>query len=1082
MNRLKYLFTIALFISSFFGSAQELFEKVYLPEGGVESFNITDIKQDWKGQLWLANYGEGVVKFDGNDFNTYDISSGLSSLKTRCLTFDENGNLWVGSVGGGISIQQGDHFVDFNDSIAIIGENVYSLFLDKQENVWIGTNEGLFVYGKGKLVSLYETIKFPNVPIQSIVQDREGTIWVGSWQFGLYAIKPSSTEAGQMNFESITEKNGLLSDNISSLETDQNGNLIIGTFRGMQRGIIANGSLQLSLNATKGLPNSQVFDIQFHPNYGTCLAFGEAGVFHFDNALKSWMPFPLENSCFAYALFSDRENFFWISNWEESLLRVNNTFISAPNVNGIIDPNIKSLVAQNEHVFAVYTDKILRIDQDTIVNLTEGIYFESPISNLTCLSDSELIVNYTSGLSRYQNKTWKDFSGFKEFINRPVTAIGKDINENIWIALKDAPPIIFDGETYSVIRSDEFSNKIDIDIIEGAPNGDVWLHSKASGLIRVRGSEVVFMKSAELKNCKILDIDFDINSNLWFASQGSGIGYIDSTLSLHFINDQFGLPNETRSLLIDSRQNLWVGSKVGVFAITDISADSSVSHRTLHIDMNQGLPNNRCLARLITETSECEIFIATKGGIGVIDPAILWELKTPTYPKIYIEEIKLDFKSVDWVESGFKLDNKTLLPEKLKLKPHQSQVSFSLNAHSFTNPENKYYKYKLDGLEEEFSPISNSPFITFHDLRPGKYSLIIKPCNIQGECSEESLAYKFSILKPFYKTWWFYSIVFVSVVALFFFIIRLREKSQRHAQKVLERKVDFRTKEIRTQKRIIEGNNRDITDSIKYAKRIQRAFLPSDAEVSKIFEEYFIMYLPKNIVSGDFYMVNRFEKKKIVIVADCTGHGVPGAMMSMLGYGLFLEAIQGKIKGSVSNVFEYTSKSIIHLLKQDGLQGGSQDGMDASALSFCADSKEFEFVGANNSGFIIGDVSFENRDHVVEHHINDVTIYELKPDKQPLGINKRGTTSPFNSIKGIAKPGTIVYLLSDGYADQFGSKYGVNPTNGGKKFRIKRLRQKLAELQHLPMHVQHEELHTTLSIWKGTQEQVDDITLIGVKL
>jgi serine phosphatase RsbU (regulator of sigma subunit) len=99
-----------------------------------------------------------------------------------------------------------------------------------------------------------------------------------------------------------------------------------------------------------------------------------------------------------------------------------------------------------------------------------------------------------------------------------------------------------------------------------------------------------------------------------------------------------------------------------------------------------------------------------------------------------------------------------------------------------------------------------------------------------------------------------------------------------------------------------------------------------------------------------------------------------------------------------------------------------------------------------------------------------------------LGINKSGTTYPFNSIKGTAKPGTRIYLLSDGYADQFGSNYGVNPTNGGKKFRIKRLREKLAEVQHLPMNKQHQELHTTLSIWKGTQEQVDDITLIGVKL
>lgn len=1082
MKHLIYLFVVSLLFSCFRGNAQELFEKIYAPEGAVESFNVTDIKQDWRGQLWLANYGEGLVKFDGNDFTQYDKSSGLSSIKVRCLTFDENGNLWVGSVGGGISIQEGDHFISFTDSIAEINENVYSLFYDNDETIWIGTNDGLHFYRNGQLTSLHHSVQFPNVPIQSIVRDRFGTIWAGSWQSGLYAIKINDQENDQITFQSITEKQGLLSDNISSLEIDHDGNLIIGTFRGMQRGIFENGTLQLSLNATKGLPTGQVFDIENHPQYGMCLAFGEDGIFHFDYSAKSWKSLPLKNKGFAYALFSDRENFFWVSNWEESLLRVNNTFVSTIDAKGIIDHSIRDLVAQNNSVYLTYSEKILRLEKDSILNLTEGIYFESPISHITTISKNELIVNYTSGLSRFKNNEWKDFSGFKEFINRPVTAIGKDVNGHVWIAMKNAPPIIFDGETFSIIRSDEFNDQIDIDIIEGAPNGDVWLHSKSSGLIRIRGSEVSFVKNAELKNGKVLDFDFDVHSNLWFASQSTGVGYIDSDFKVHFLTEKLGLPTDTRSILIDSKQNLWVGTKIGLFAVTDISVDSNESHSTIHININEGLPNNSCLARLIAETSDCHIYIATKGGIGILNAAIVSESNTPIYPEIYIDEIKIDFKSVDWRKSGFELNKRTLLPENLKLKSYQSQVSFNLNSHSFKNTENNYYKYKLEGLEEEYSPISNAPFITFHDLRPGNFTLIIQPCNVQGDCSEYSFKYSFSILKPFHRTWWFYSIVCVLVIVLFYIIIRLREKSQRHAKKILEKRVEFRTKEIRTQKRIIEENNRDITASIKYAKRIQRGFLPLDADISKIFKEYFAMYLPKNMVSGDFYMVNKFGEKKLLIVSDCTGHGVPGAMMSMLGYGLFIEAIQSKAKGSAAQIFDYTSTGIIHLLKQRGDEGGSQDGMDASLISYCPTKEEFEFVGANNSGFLIGDVTFESRDRVIEHHIGDVLIYELKPDKQPLGINKSGTTRPFTAIKGTAKPGTQVYLFSDGYADQFGSQYGINPTDGGKKFRIKRLRQKIAEVQHLPMHEQHKELHTTMSIWKGTQEQVDDITLIGVKL
>jgi two-component system, sensor histidine kinase ChiS len=247
---------------SFGGNAQEYFERAYEPEGGIETFSITDIKQDWKGRLWLANYGEGLSMFNGQDFAHYDENNGLSSLKIRCLAFDENENLWVGSVGGGVSIQHNERFIDFSDSIGKIDENVYSLFRDQDKNMWIGTSNGLFLYKKGEMISLNKTISFPNVPIQSIVEDRFGTIWAGSWQSGLYSIKTTGNNNENILFESITEQNGLLSDNISSLAIDTLGNLVIGTFRGMQRGLLDKGSIQLSLNATRGLPNSQVFDIE----------------------------------------------------------------------------------------------------------------------------------------------------------------------------------------------------------------------------------------------------------------------------------------------------------------------------------------------------------------------------------------------------------------------------------------------------------------------------------------------------------------------------------------------------------------------------------------------------------------------------------------------------------------------------------------------------------------------------------------------------------------------------------------------------------------------------------------------------
>ncbi|MDP4933959.1 MAG: SpoIIE family protein phosphatase, partial [Salibacteraceae bacterium] len=345
---------------------------------------------------------------------------------------------------------------------------------------------------------------------------------------------------------------------------------------------------------------------------------------------------------------------------------------------------------------------------------------------------------------------------------------------------------------------------------------------------------------------------------------------------------------------------------------------------------------------------------------------------------------------------------------------------------------------------------------------------------VQGICSEEETRFSFKILKPFYKTWWFYTLLFVLVNGSFFIIIRIRDKILLRNQQLLEQRVARRTLEIETQKRIIEENNRDITDSIKYAKRIQLAMVPTEKDVKKVFEDSFAIYLPKNIVSGDFFMVNQVNQSKVITVADCTGHGVPGAMMSMLGYGLFLEAIKDKTIETGEAVFNFVSRSVINQLKQNGHEGGSRDGMDASMFIYKNETEEFEFVGAHNSGYLIGDVSFEDETQVVKHQIDDTILYELKANKQPLGINKLGGTAPFSSIRGIAKPGTKVYLMTDGYADQFGTILGEENSRTGKKFRIKRLREKLVEIQDLPMAQQHNELHTTMSIWKGALEQVDD--------
>jgi serine phosphatase RsbU (regulator of sigma subunit) len=851
----------------------------------------------------------------------------------------------------------------------------------------------------------------------------------------------------------------------------------------LQEATIDDLGLNFRLNKTKDLPDAQVFDISHSKQFGLCAAFGTEGVYQWNQSQNTWLKLDLDNKGLIYHLFDDREGFFWLSLWQDKLVRVSSTFVKTHDIGTSISTALsRDLSVCGSKILAAYPHKIIAFENGTFSDMTKDQTFEQPINQVLCQSDSELVVNYGNGLFKRINGQWKDISSYKEFINRPVTGISADHNQHLWIALQDGPPIKYDGNSYSLIRSDELEENNRYEFIEASKNGSVWLSSRKTGLIRINGSDIDIIGIEKLPTGKISDLFSDQENNLWFTCQGFGVGLVTPNLEIKLFGEEYGFPQDVRSILVDRKGYLWVGAKNGVFVLkTELALKNEYGY-ALHIGSNEGLPDDQCLPNQLVEDSEGNIWVATKRGIAEIDSKVALRNSAFIYPKIHIESIKMFFKDVNWRDKGFETDKKTFLPQNLTLQPNENQLSFVVNAVSIQNQQNTFYRYRLNGLEVEFSPVSSGPLITYHDLRPGEYTLVIKPCDVQGICSEEKTRFSFKILKPFYKTWWFYTLLFVLVNGSFFIIIRIRDKSLLRNQQLLEQRVARRTLEIETQKRIIEENNRDITDSIKYAKRIQRAMVPTEKDVKKVFEDSFAIYLPKNIVSGDFFMVNQVNQSKVITVADCTGHGVPGAMMSMLGYGLFLEAIKDKTIETGEAVFNFVSRSVINQLKQNGHEGGSRDGMDASMFIYKNETQEFEFVGAHNSGYLIGDVSFDDETNVIKHQIGTTILYELKANKQPLGINKLGGTAPFISIRGIVKPGTKVYLMTDGYADQFGTKLGEENSGTGKKFRIKRLREKLVEIQDLPMAQQHNELHTTMSIWKGALEQVDDITLIGVKL
>ena len=385
-----------------------------------------------------------------------------------------------------------------------------------------------------------------------------------------------------------------------------------------------------------------------------------------------------------------------------------------------------------------------------------------------------------------------------------------------------------------------------------------------------------------------------------------------------------------------------------------------------------------------------------------------------------------------------------------------NSLRFDFAAPFYEFPEKTKYSYILENGDHKWSQWSTEKYQEFTNLREGKYKFSVKALNVFNNESAAS-SFSFVILPPWYRTVYaFISYALLSLILLWV-VARLYSLKLKRENIRLESIIAERTAEIVGKNLVLEQQKKEIEDSIRYARRIQAAVIPGEELCRKVFPSSFVFFRPLNIVSGDFYWTGLVGNKAIYTVADCTGHGVPGAFMSMLGIAFLNEIVNKDGIAEPDLILNNLRLKVISALQQHGASGETRDGMDIAIISVDKSTGVLEYSGAYNPLIIVRN--------------NEIT--EFYGDKMPIGIYEN--MSDFRRQSITLREGDMLYMYSDGYEDQFGGP-------DGKKFKSKKLKNLLVEVSSKPVEEQREIIEKHFDEWKGDLAQVDDVVIVGISV
>ncbi|NOQ74569.1 MAG: SpoIIE family protein phosphatase [Crocinitomix sp.] len=1057
---------------------------------GMNASYVQDMIEDQYGNIWMATRGGGLSKYDGSHFWHFTRENGLPGNNIKSIFEDSQGNIWFGVKGQGICKYDGLNFESLSGSEGFLSHYVFAINEDYSGNLWFATNQGLVKYD-GEALTYYTTNEgLSDNNIREIYIDQDENLWVGTLRGGLNKFDGEA-------FVHLTVKEGLIGNHVTSIQNDLEGNIWVSTFDGISK---LQGDVLTNYTTKQGLSDNKVIAIGLDKDGNLWFGTSNAGINKLDlsanNNKGAFVHYKKENGLTSdnvSKILVDSGGNLWLGSWGLGVSKFNQgSFRLLDNLYGKNNLTIRSLFEDSKGNiwFGGNGLGINKHDGQTIYHYPAKEIFSN--RNVACMLEDEAgniwFGTKGGGMARFDGEQFLVFTTNQGLSHNYVESLLQDDSGNLWACTPNGiNQLIKSSNGFEIIQFTEANGLVN-DYIRSAcngQNGELWFCTEEFGIIRyepikgdkTKGRFTSFTEREGLSDNELITIKNDNQGNIWIGTKGGGLNKFkppnaensQGSFTYYTVHENL-TDDKIRSINFDRKNRIWVGTIKGI-SILDFG-----EHEVVDFDQHP--------KRIIGLTKQDGLMGQNiYGGVGLIDSRNrgwwgtgkgLTQLHLEEYeidhtpPRIHLRSVGINTQFHDYHAAGlkdslgFKYSSATPhfnYPQDLELDYDHNHISFYFTGIDWKAPHKIVYSYKMDGREgSNWSVPSKDNKADYRNLTHGNYTFKVRAKGIAEEWSAP-FEYTFSIHPPWWHTWWARIGYFVFFGILIFGFVSWRTNKLKQRQKELESEVEAATREIiqkrdelEHQKAVIENAHREITDSIAYAKRIQHAILPPMNLVKQQLPNSFVLYLPKDVVAGDFYWMEQREELTLFAVGDCTGHGVPGAMVSIVCINALNRAVREFNLSDPAEILDKTRALVVREFAQKNQE--VSDGMD---IALCAlQGNKLIYAGAYNPLWII----------------RGGELLETKANKQPIGSFDRAT--PFTSHSFELEPADVVYIMSDGFQDQFGGEKG-------KKFKSGKLKKLIVSIQDQSLAEQKDLMRKTFIDWKMDFEQVDDVCIIGVK-